>query len=109
VEVEGLTSAISVSVGDEDACALLNTGHIDCWGRNNYGQLGNGSTNQDPNPTPVPVIAITNAIAVSVGNFDACALLSGGGIDCWGYNEDGRLGDGNSESTASPVAVLGFG
>jgi hypothetical protein len=73
------------------ACALLSTGHVECWGTNGEGELGNGkTTNSD---TPVEVSGITDATQVSAGAGQTCALLATGHIDCWGYNESGQLGD----------------
>ena len=65
--------------------------------------------------SPVAVGAITNATQISAGGVQACALLSGGSVDCWGYNGDGALGDGTTVGpdcdggcSATPVAVSGL-
>jgi alpha-tubulin suppressor-like RCC1 family protein len=108
VAVEGITNATAVSVGDEDACALLSTGSIDCWGNNEYGQLGDGTTNESVD-TPTQVHGITDATEISVGpGYDACALLTGGGVECWGENELGQLGNGTTNNAATPTPVTGF-
>jgi hypothetical protein len=51
------------------------------------------------------VLGINNAIGVSVGKYHSCALLSGGAIKCWGYNDYGGLGDGNEVDSSRPVLV----
>ena len=103
------TLANVVSVASNSAsgsyCALLSTGHVDCWGDNASGQLGNGTaTNSD---VPVAVVGITNAKAVASdsdgGSF--CALLSTGHVKCWGYNVYGELGNGNTTTFTLPQPV----
>lgn len=101
--------ATAVSTGFAASCAVLSTGGVECWGRNNKGQLGNGSTNNSP--APLPVSNINNAVAVGNGNEFACALLADGTVDCWGYGATGVLGTGSTTTGATgsltPVAVPG--
>ena len=108
VQVSGISNATAITTGGGDTCALLMGGSIDCWGDNNYGQLGNGTVNGVPNPTPVTVSGITNATAISGGDFHACALLAGGKIDCWGENNHGQLGNGTTTDSSTPVVVSGI-
>lgn len=92
-----------ISVGDEFACALLASGRVDCWGANEDGQLGDGTTDGPTkcdrvvpcSRTPVRVRGVGNAIAVSAGAGEACALIAGGRVDCWGWSSSGSLGDGS--------------
>jgi alpha-tubulin suppressor-like RCC1 family protein len=107
VAVSGLTDAIAVSAGYTNSCALLQGGGVDCWGANGGGQLGNGTMTLYSS-TPVAVSGITNAIAVSAGDGTSCALLQGGGVDCWGQNDAGQLGDGTTTGSSTPVAVSGL-
>jgi alpha-tubulin suppressor-like RCC1 family protein len=103
----GITDATAVaSDGDGGSfCAVLSTGHMKCWGFNNYGQLGNGTTTGSS--VPVPVSNITTAAAVVGGTeYGFCALLSTGHVDCWGYNFSGELGNGTTTNSDVPVAVL---
>jgi alpha-tubulin suppressor-like RCC1 family protein len=92
--VMGLTSGvISVSAGTSSACAVTASGGVQCWGENANGALGNDSptTTCAASPcsgVPVPVIGLTSGVtAVSVGNEFACALTTGGGVQCWGQND----------------------
>ncbi len=109
VAVTGISDAKAVaSDGSASFCAVLSTGQVKCWGFNNYGQLGNGTTTNSD--VPVLVKNITTATAViggysggAVGGF--CALLSTKHVDCWGYNFTGQLGDGTTTNSDVPVAV----
>jgi alpha-tubulin suppressor-like RCC1 family protein len=107
VRVSGITNAIAVTAGYASTCATLSSGKVDCWGYGEFGELGDGKT--ENSSIPVEVKGITKAVAVTaVGNFQACARLSTSTIDCWGYNEDGELGDGKTENSSIPVAVSGI-
>ena len=111
-EVQGVGNATQVSAGGEHSCALLSGGHVDCWGQDEYGQLGNGVTTRgrEPQDTPVEVHGISSAIQISAGDRHTCALLSGGHIDCWGDDAEGQLGDDSHEFHAeqnTPVEVKG--
>src|SRR5207253_5083302 len=67
---------------------------VRCWGDNNFGQLGNGSRIGAIATTPsAAVTEITTATDVTSGAEHTCALLQGAGVQCWGENGDGRLGN----------------
>jgi len=131
VEVLGIDDATAVTAGASRSgngdyyrgfsCALLATGHVDCWGDNEYGELGNGTAYlENPNSSiPVPVSGITNAVEISASDGHGevgssvrpghvCALLAGGGVECWGANESGQLGNGSHTPSSVPVAVKGI-
>jgi alpha-tubulin suppressor-like RCC1 family protein len=90
-----LSTATSISVGFYDACAVLSTGHVQCWGNNLYGQTGDGTDGWAHQDVPVEVLNIADAKEVTVGFAHACALLTTGHVECWGFDEAGTLGDGN--------------
>jgi alpha-tubulin suppressor-like RCC1 family protein len=87
-------TATNISLGDHHSCALLEDASVRCWGRNSYGQLGDGSTID--RSTPVEVSGITTATSISLEGYHACALLTGGTMKCWGSNNHGQLGDGTT-------------
>ncbi len=92
---------LSISVGGSLACAVMTDHSGRCWGANDYGQLGNGSTK---NTTSAVTIAGGHSFnAVAAGDSSACGLTTGGTVYCWGDNGHGELGD--SDTTASPVPV----
>src|SRR5947209_8475172 len=112
VTVSGITTAVAISAGGWHTCALLRDGTIQCWGQNTYGQLGDGSPITRPAPgrssTPVTVTGITTAIAIEAGIFHTCALLADGTLQCWGRNDEGRLGNGTTADSSTPTIVSGI-
>ncbi len=91
-----------LDVGAEHACAVLGDGSVRCWGHNTFGQLGYGNTSDvgdDEQPAaagPVKLGAGRTARAVATGTDHTCALLDDGTVRCWGRNNVGQLGQGNT-------------
>ncbi len=89
-----------ISAGLVHSCALLNRGGLKCWGGNTFGQLGLGDTNNRGDRgsemgSLLPAVKLGTgrvAVAVAAGNEHTCALLSDGGVKCWGRNNYGQLG-----------------
>jgi alpha-tubulin suppressor-like RCC1 family protein len=109
VQVIGLTSGVtSISAGFNHGCAVMVGGALHCWGLNNYGQLGDGSTTN--RLTPVPASSLSSGVgSVSVGNFHTCAKLTSAEARCWGQNNYGQVGDGSTTDRLTPVPVYGLG
>ncbi len=98
-----------IAAGDGTVCALTNpssTGR--CWGQNNYGQLGNGTTANSTTPVAVSQGAMPAGVtlkSISVGLESTCAIASNDKAYCWGRNNVNQLGNGTTTNSASPVAV----
>ncbi len=79
----------SVAVGADFSCAL-GSNKLRCWGRNNKGQLGIGSTQTQKNPTPLDLEL--KAVSMATGHTHSCAILDDTSLICWGDNSKGQLG-----------------
>ncbi|MHB8059956.1 MAG: RCC1 domain-containing protein, partial [Gaiellaceae bacterium] len=110
-----LTGVTEVDANGKFTCARLSSGEVRCWGRNQSGQLGSGAADNNTHSTPVAVVGVggggtlTGVSAITAGANHACALRSGGTVDCWGLNDHGQLGDGTTTTSPDPVQVLGPG
>ncbi len=115
VDVTGLSAGIiAIAVGRSGspflayhACALTSVGAVECWGENYHGQLGNGTTTKSSTPVNVSGLA-GGVVAITVGGDHSCALMSSGGVACWGNNDNGRLGNGTTTDSSTPVVVKGL-
>jgi alpha-tubulin suppressor-like RCC1 family protein len=108
--VPGLGTIIEVKAGGNHTCALsfgYFGGDILCWGRNDSGQLGNGTFSYS-SMTPVPVQNITGVYGLTLGRAHSCVVKTWGGVACWGDNSSGQLGDGTTTSSNVPVDVIGL-
>jgi alpha-tubulin suppressor-like RCC1 family protein len=104
VAVSGLSGVTAIAAGGYHTCALLSGGTVQCWGEGQYGQLGNGTTTTS-STTPVAVSGLSGATALGLGAFHSCAVLSGGNVSCWGYNNQGQLGNGTTTNSSTPVSA----
>ncbi len=109
INVSGLGVAVSaIDAGGFHTCARTAVGGVLCWGNNQRGQLGDGSNTT--RFTAVDVSGLSSGVsAVSTYNAHACALVAGGGVKCWGWNQNGQLGDDSTTTRVSAVDVSGFG
>ncbi len=115
----GLT-ATDISMGSNHTCAILNTGKIKCWGRNLYGALGLGHTDDMGDDVgemgdALPIVDLgQNYIAtdISLGNQHACAILSDdisgpNVVKCWGRGSDGQLGSDSTNDLGDASSEMG--
>jgi alpha-tubulin suppressor-like RCC1 family protein len=103
-----IPAAVAVRAGRAHTCALIADGSVRCWGRNDAGQLGGGSTGV-ASPTPVTVkasasVALGNVTAIAAGEKHTCALNAAGTVQCWGDGAFGQLGATATTSALYPVA-----
>ena len=93
--------ATSLSLGKQHTCAMLEGGQVKCWGRNLYGQLGRGDiqhVGDDEEPADITSIQLGGtATALSAGDYHTCAVLENHSVVCWGFNDYGQLGYGDTQ------------
>ncbi len=110
--VVGISDAVEISASDDHACVLHRGGGVSCWGRNDVGQVGDGTTIDQPRP--VRLASISDAVAVSVSSggsgtgAHSCALHRDGSVSCWGGNEAGQLEDGTTADALAPKRIKRF-
>jgi alpha-tubulin suppressor-like RCC1 family protein len=105
--VQGLGAGVgAVAIAGHHGCSVTLTGAAQCWGYNVYGELGNGTRNNAPSPTSVIGLGSGVAAVVTGGAEFSCALTSAGGVQCWGGDVSGVVGNGSrGGDNLSPVAV----
>jgi alpha-tubulin suppressor-like RCC1 family protein len=128
----GPGAAQPLAAGYAHTCALGGNGRLICWGANDSGQLGDGTTTNRPTPTaPVGILSIGTTTGIYIdlsttnfpqpynvvgqtvgithvagGHAHSCAIDFHRQVNCWGNNSQGQLGDGTTTSRgiATPVA-----
>ena len=104
VRVDTPVRFASVSVGGSYSCGRSRSGgQAWCWGRNTYGQLGDGTTTS--HDQPVRAVAVAVFTAVNVTGAHTCGTTSEGDTWCWGFNTNGQLGDGTRSNHARATRV----
>lgn len=100
-----------VTAGSAHSCAVLSDATVRCWGKNDDGQLGDGS--QVSRLYPTEVIGLVDVASVAIGGSDdegfTCAVHNSGSVSCWGMNSFNVLGSPTEDTySAKPVAVPGL-
>lgn len=108
--INGLTTPVqAIATGMENTCLLTESGAVQCWGAATYGALGSSPKPPSKTATPVDVAGLSNGVtAISAGDLFACGLLTTGSVKCWGHNDAGQLGNGNTTNQETPVDVSGL-
>ena len=99
-----LEPAVLLAAGGRHTCAVMESGIVNCWGENKFGQIGDGSLIARFQPSPVGGIS-RDVAALALGQSHTCALFRSGIVDCWGNNSIGQLGVGDYESSPTPRSV----
>jgi hypothetical protein len=98
----------ALSGSNSHACALFASGRVGCWGVNERGALGDGTTVEPASPLhAVMVEGLDDVAEVAVGNDFSCARKADGTVWCWGDNEQGQLGNGTVLRSPRPMRVPG--
>ncbi len=95
-----------LAAGGDHTCALLEDATVRCWGKNDAGQLGDGTTNDAAVPVHIP--ELQGIAQVAAGLRHTCALLRNGTIACWGDNSRHQLASGTTENSSHPKIVVGL-
>lgn len=95
--------SVELAVSDFHACARLGTGRVRCWGSNDEGELGDGTT--DDRGKPVDVGGLTGAVSIATDAGRSCAVSNGGKVSCWGLDLGSKPRQQTSFPKAASVAV----
>jgi len=105
VRIGADTSWRAVSAGYGHTVAIRGDGSLWAWGRKYRWGLYHPLLVQNHGPSPVRIGTDTNWAAVSAGSVHVIAIREDGSLWAWGFNENGRLGDGTSATRLSPVRI----
>ncbi len=108
-------TATAIAAGYHHTCAVLDDGTVKCWGRNNFGQLGYGDTQDRGDGASemgnnLPTVALgagRTAKRITAGFYHTCAILDDGSAKCWGQNNYGQLGQGDTNNRGDAAGEMG--
>ena len=116
--IANLSQVAQVVAGIWSTCVRMIDGGVRCWGNNGSGRLGYGHTTylgDDPGEMPTPLVNLGGPVsALAAGSYHYCALMQTGSVRCWGRNDSGQLGIGNTTNIGDnggemPPADVDFG
>jgi alpha-tubulin suppressor-like RCC1 family protein len=104
------TNWVAVDAGFEHTCALKSARTLWCWGRNDRGQVGDGSSTRRLRPVKITSTSRSssspsNWASVSSDTWNNCAIKFDGTLWCWGDNTYGQLGDGTTTTRRNPTKI----
>lgn len=103
--VAGFRASIDVAAGLDSCCAVRADGHVDCFGQNGDGQLGDGTLVS--RTSGVEVVGVEHATVIASRTFTTCAIAAGN-VACWGNGKRGVLGSGSTERAPRATLVAGL-
>jgi alpha-tubulin suppressor-like RCC1 family protein len=108
-------TAKSIATGENFHCVILDNDTVKCWGKNDKGQLGLGNTNNvGPPPAQMGNALLTvdlgagrTAKEIFAGHRHVCVILDNNFLKCWGDNNNGQLGIGNTNVIGNGSGEMG--
>ncbi|MEY3366844.1 MAG: hypothetical protein RIS71_1581 [Actinomycetota bacterium] len=108
-------TARAIAAGSAHTCALLDDWSVKCWGNGLYGRLGTGSTanvgdaadEMGDSLSPIDLGPGRTATQIAVGGAHSCALLDNYDVKCWGQNDMGQLGYGDTANRGDGSNEMG--
>jgi len=98
--------AATLAAGAEHTVIVTPDGHVWAWGRNEYGQLGDGGASGSTGQrVPTQIAGLSNIIAVATNRYHTLALASDGTVWAWGANWYGQVGNGSTATQYAPVQL----
>ncbi len=109
----GVPSVVQITAGGYHTCVRFGDSTVKCWGKNNVGQLGLGdTTNRGDQPgqmgANLPTVDLgpgRTALQIIAGSLHTCARLDNSTVKCWGYNNLGQLGLGDTAQRVTPATL----
>lgn len=102
ITIAGVTGFRSVTTGENHTCAISLDNRLFCWGSNEDGQVGGGSSTGTQN-SPLHIDSGVTYLSVASGDMHTCAITTDNKLKCWGRNEYGQLGLGDTSERTSPT------
>ena len=100
----------TLASGGSHTCAILDNGSVSCWGLGTTGQIGDETFTSRNISTPTSSLGAERfAVSTSSGGDFTCVILDDGSVSCWGFNGNGRLGDGTTVDRNTPTQTLNLG
>lgn len=103
----GTTTYRRIQAGQDHSCGIRNDGALDCWGQNQFGNLGTGD--RAAHSSAIQIGTKQDWQAISLDTFHSCAIDLAQHLYCWGRNVEGQLGTGDNDDRLSPSQVPGEG
>jgi alpha-tubulin suppressor-like RCC1 family protein len=104
MQISGLADVVEISLGTDHGCARTTKNALVCWGNNDHGELGDGTTKSRTKLGAVPNLA--DVAQVSAGARHTCALRTSGEVLCWGEATTGQVGSYTMADVVEPQSVL---
>nr|BFD59306.1 hypothetical protein CKG001_14130 [Bdellovibrio sp. CKG001] len=104
ITIAGVTGFRGIATGESHSCAISLDNRLFCWGNTDDGQIGGGSSSGTQN-SPLHIDTGTTYLSVTSGDLHSCAITTDNKLKCWGRNDYGQLGLGDSTERTSPTDV----